>query len=125
MYRYVPLQRSHGSEEKVFDLRSDPEQRTNIRHTSRGKFVAARLGHRYDAARSEALRMRNKAIAEGRMKGPNQGKGLVLSPHDYHCSTTGRRGSKRRRTRSKRTCAWAGETTSGRAQSSRAAGAAG
>ena len=85
MYRYVPLQRSHGSEEKVFDLRRDPEQRTNIRHTSRGKFVAARLGHRYDAARSEALRLRNKAIAEGRMKGPNQGKGLVLSPHDYHC----------------------------------------
>ena len=85
MYRYVPLRREQGSEEKVFDLKRDPEQRKDIRHTSRGKFVAARLGRHYDEARDEAIRMRNMAIAEGRMKGPNQGRGVVLPPSEYFC----------------------------------------
>ena len=71
--------------EKVFDLRKDPEQKDDIRHTSRGKLVAARLGQRYEEARSEAISRRNTAQAEGRMKGPNQGRGLVLPPGDYFC----------------------------------------
>jgi hypothetical protein len=29
--------------------------------------------------------MRNTAIAEGRMKGSNQGKGVVLPPGEYFC----------------------------------------
>ena len=83
--RYVPLQRGHNVGEKVFDLRKDPEQKDDIRHTSRGKLVAARLGQRYEEARSEAISRRNTAQAEGRMKGPNQGRGLGLPPGDYFC----------------------------------------
>ena len=83
--RYVPLRRNENVGEKVFDLRKDPEQRNDIRHTSRGKLVASRLGQRYDAARSEAISRRGTAIAEGRLKGSNQGKGVVLPPGDYFC----------------------------------------